>query len=66
MLTRPCRSEPFLYSAVRPCLFNNHFRWIPWRRFPQPKNKINKPVSNNRGILIAAVFHFVVAVEKHE
>ena len=36
-------------------MFNFHFRWIPWRSFPQPKNQINKPASNNRRILIAAL-----------
>ena len=58
--------KPFLYSAVKACMFNIHFRWIQWRDLPQPKNQINKPVSNNRRILIATVFHFVAAVEEHE
>ena len=29
-------------------------------------NQLNKPVPNNRRILIAAVFHFVAAEEEHE
>ena len=28
--------------------------------------QINKPASNNRRILIAAVFHFVAAAEEHK
>ena len=29
------------------------------------QKQINNPASNNRGILIAAAFHFVAAVEEH-
>ena len=29
------------------------------------KNPINKPVTNNRQLLIAAIFHFVHTVEKY-
>ena len=41
--------ELFLYSAVKACIFNFHFRWIPWRSFPRPKIQIYKP-SNSSSI----------------
>ena len=53
-----------LYFAVKACMFNVQFRWIPSWSFPQPKNQIIKPAKSNGIILVAAVFHFVATVEE--
>ena len=55
----------FLYSAVKACM--TFFTFVESRgyAFLNP-NTIHKPASNNRRILIAAVFHFVAAVEEHK
>lgn len=58
----------FLYFVVKACKFKFSVRWISWQSFPQMKNQINKPASkfNEKGMLIAFVFHYVAAVEEHE
>ena len=40
------------------------FRWLWLAAHFSAKKKINKPVTNNLRILLAAVFHFVHPVEK--
>ena len=75
ILTNPIISEiSFLWRALKYSIDVVSLSQIfstSWHEIITPyaffnPNTIHKPASNNRRILIAAVFHFVAAVEEHK